>query len=317
MLSEQDFIKYYDTSEYYQDLWKIYTGPFYKFMRSKVCKHSGIREGEFMLDIGSGTGWFSQYATSQRTKVIALDINAQGFYLMRKLYSEGDNEVAFIIGDGCNLPFSSNIFDGVNCAWVLEHVMHPEQMVSEICRVLKPAGRLITYTPAQATHVRSSTKWTGKVLKSLFTPGRIPIRTKIVDLDLATYDKHPGSEHAWHYNFWYLHNLIEALGGKVIYSRGYTDSTVLLGPFVILYKVLRGSKSWKSIKNDVEKVNYASHLDRRDFVGLLARLYALYDRRSNVVRKLLWELGRFKAVKDNSAGAFIIANKVGESKLER
>ena len=45
------------------------------------------------------------------------------------------------------LPFVDCSFDHVLCTSVLEHVSQPEQVVSEIRRVLKPGGRLVLYVP--------------------------------------------------------------------------------------------------------------------------------------------------------------------------
>ena len=67
------------------------------------------------------------------SNVINLDINI------------GDN--VHVVGDGQNLPFKNNFFDSVICQAVLEHVEKPNQMVSEIKRVLTPHGFLYIEVP--------------------------------------------------------------------------------------------------------------------------------------------------------------------------
>jgi SAM-dependent methyltransferase len=52
-----------------------------------------------------------------------------------------------ILGDAQNIPVKSNAVDCVKCTELLEHVEHPEKVLGEISRVLKPGGTLILSTP--------------------------------------------------------------------------------------------------------------------------------------------------------------------------
>jgi SAM-dependent methyltransferase/uncharacterized protein YbaR (Trm112 family) len=52
-----------------------------------------------------------------------------------------------VIADGHDLPFADGSFDAVICQAVLEHVPDPYRCVSEIHRVLKPAGLVYAETP--------------------------------------------------------------------------------------------------------------------------------------------------------------------------
>jgi SAM-dependent methyltransferase len=52
-----------------------------------------------------------------------------------------------VIYDGWNLPFLSNSFDTIVSFEVFEHVFNPEQILSEIYRVLKPGGHILITTP--------------------------------------------------------------------------------------------------------------------------------------------------------------------------
>lgn len=49
--------------------------------------------------------------------------------------------------DGHDLPFADACFDAVVTTAVLEHVLYPEQVASEIARVLKPGGLLYSELP--------------------------------------------------------------------------------------------------------------------------------------------------------------------------
>lgn len=50
---------------------------------------------------------------------------------------------AFQTFDGINLPYSDNFFDLIYCNQVLEHVRHPEPLLAEVHRVLKPSGTFV------------------------------------------------------------------------------------------------------------------------------------------------------------------------------
>jgi len=52
-----------------------------------------------------------------------------------------------VVCDGHSLPFTSSIFDGVWIQAVLEHVLEPSIVVSEIHRVLRPEGIVYAETP--------------------------------------------------------------------------------------------------------------------------------------------------------------------------
>jgi len=52
-----------------------------------------------------------------------------------------------ILGDAGNLPFRDSCLSGVLCTELLEHVLRPDRVVSEIHRVLRPGGVLVVTVP--------------------------------------------------------------------------------------------------------------------------------------------------------------------------
>lgn len=52
-----------------------------------------------------------------------------------------------ILADASSLPFKDSSFSSVLCTELLEHVLRPDMVVSEIHRVLFPGGRLILTVP--------------------------------------------------------------------------------------------------------------------------------------------------------------------------
>jgi SAM-dependent methyltransferase len=85
-----------------------------------------------VLDIGGGRRRGS-FRPPQGANWIVLDIDRQ--------LSPG------LLGDAHNLPVKPETIDYVKCTELLEHVEHPEAVIKELTRVLKPGGTLILSTP--------------------------------------------------------------------------------------------------------------------------------------------------------------------------
>lgn len=56
------------------------------------------------------------------------------------------DDVTFVTYDGENLPFDSDTFDLVYSYQVMEHVRHPERVLKEVKRVLRPGGLFVGQT---------------------------------------------------------------------------------------------------------------------------------------------------------------------------
>lgn len=84
-----------------------------------------ISESRDLLVIGSGT---TRYANG-----VHLDID--------------DFPGVDIVADAQKLPFRDRSFDGVLCEVVLEHVAHPQRVIEECLRVLRPGGHCFWIVP--------------------------------------------------------------------------------------------------------------------------------------------------------------------------
>lgn len=58
------------------------------------------------------------------------------------------------------LPFLDRSFDVIFARYVLEHLERPEDVFTELARVLKPGGRLIVLTPSKYHYVAVAGRWT-------------------------------------------------------------------------------------------------------------------------------------------------------------
>ena len=115
--------------------WKAYT-----------VAASGVREGQTVLDIAGGTGDMSR-AFARRVGpsglVVHTDINESMLSVGRdRLIDEGLN-LPTTLCDAEGLPFAAGRFDIVCVAFGLRNMTHKDRALAEMCRVLKPGGKLL------------------------------------------------------------------------------------------------------------------------------------------------------------------------------
>lgn len=100
-----------------------------------------------ILDLGCGTGKHSFFLAKQGFSVYATDLSPTGIDIAKqKAESLGVNNIHFKQHDMRTIPFADGFFDAVVCTWTIYHGTLDEiqKTVSEICRVLKPNGTVIT-----------------------------------------------------------------------------------------------------------------------------------------------------------------------------
>ncbi len=91
-----------------------------------------------ILDVGSASGWFlSEVAKRyQEARSTGIDVYDKAIAYAKKTYPH----ITFLEADGHTIPLEDNSQDLVLCCEILEHVIDPHQVLSEIQRVLSPNG---------------------------------------------------------------------------------------------------------------------------------------------------------------------------------
>ncbi len=98
-----------------------------------------------LLDVGCGTGRFSERARRRGARVVAMDLGPR---LLEITLDKAD--IWPVVGDGLMLPFKDEGFDVVVSSEMIEHTTNPAAAVREMARVLKPRGRLVLTCPNKA-----------------------------------------------------------------------------------------------------------------------------------------------------------------------
>ena len=102
--------------------------------------------GAVGLDIATGTGELALEMIRQDARtVVAADFCIEMVQsAVRKIEALGlDGRVAFAAGDAMRLPFADATFDFVVNGFMLRNVADLSATFRELCRVLKPGGRLV------------------------------------------------------------------------------------------------------------------------------------------------------------------------------
>ncbi len=148
--------------------------------RKKTVALSGIRPGERVLDVCTGTG--------KLAFPLARAVGPQGFVtgvdfcegmLMRARGKAGDNHsnLAFEAGDAKRLAFPDGSFDAVTVAFGMRNIPDTLQALSEIRRVLRQGGTFICLelTIPQNRLVQALYRW--YVFRIMPVIGRLVVKT--------------------------------------------------------------------------------------------------------------------------------------------
>lgn len=104
-----------------------------------------------ILDLCCGTGRHLVFLTQAGFKVYGVDQAPSAIEITRlRLQKIGLKDIFLKVGDMRNLPYKDRLFDAVVCVWSTGHG-HKEDMektISEMYRVLKPGGILLSDFPS-------------------------------------------------------------------------------------------------------------------------------------------------------------------------
>jgi len=109
-----------------------------------VVDSAGPLEGP-ALDVGTGKGTLARAIALRGIEVVSVDIDEDEQELARLLALEAGvaEKIRFIHCDASSIPFPGGYFGCVAMMDALHHLEHPERILREMVRVLRPGGVFI------------------------------------------------------------------------------------------------------------------------------------------------------------------------------
>ncbi|PLX13572.1 MAG: ubiquinone biosynthesis protein UbiE [Marinilabiliales bacterium] len=107
-----------------------------KELIGKILKNAKSDE---MLELGCGTGHWTEFFEEIGYNITALDISVP----MLEIAKKKDLMAKFIHGNSEQLPFEDQTFNIVASITMIEFVSNQEKVIHEMFRVLKPGGLLV------------------------------------------------------------------------------------------------------------------------------------------------------------------------------
>jgi len=158
------------------DLYEPYVGRWSRLVAREFLTWLEVPAQKRWLDVGCGTGALSQtiLATNDPETLKGID-RSDGFveYARNKV---NDQRATFEVGDAQSLPVDSNIYDSAISGLVLNFVLQPEKMISEMARAVKDAGVVAVYVWDYADKMQ---------LMRYFWDAAIALDSAVADLDEA------------------------------------------------------------------------------------------------------------------------------------
>lgn len=124
----------------------LMSGGLHRAWKAYTVAVANVQPGHKVLDIAGGTGDLSRAfakAVGPSGLVVHTDINEAMLRVGRDRLIDEGMALPTNLCDAEKLPYAANTFDRVSVAFGLRNMTHKDVALAEMCRVLKPGGRLL------------------------------------------------------------------------------------------------------------------------------------------------------------------------------
>lgn len=120
-----------------------------KYWRRFTIENSGLKPGNKGLDVCCGTGMLAL----EQAKAVGLDGHVVALDFCENMLTRAVENIRktpykevieLVRGNAMDLPFSDNTFDSATIGFALRNVPDIKRVINEMCRVVKPGGRVVS-----------------------------------------------------------------------------------------------------------------------------------------------------------------------------
>jgi SAM-dependent methyltransferase len=122
------------------EAYERYMGRWSRRLALRFVEFAGVRDGDRVLDVGSGTGALALAVAAQTQRSVIVGIEPSAAYAEYARTRTGDPRVRFEVGDALRLPYGDGSFDRTLAGLVLPFVPDAPRAVAEMRRVTRPGG---------------------------------------------------------------------------------------------------------------------------------------------------------------------------------
>lgn len=118
--------------------------------------------GISVLDFGAGSCWLSSFFNRMGCPTISVDVSQAALEIGKQLFAmdsrqRHDLKPEFRVYDGRRLPCDDASVDRIAIFDAFHHVPNQEELLAEMCRVLRPGGRVVMCEPGEGhSHAETS-----------------------------------------------------------------------------------------------------------------------------------------------------------------
>ena len=124
----------------------LMSGGLHRVWKAYTVMVANLKEGDKALDIAGGTGDLALAFSKKVGKsgqVVHTDINHAMLSTGRNRLLDAGVVLPTVVCDAERLPFADGYFDLVSVAFGLRNMTHKDLALAEMCRVLRPGGKLL------------------------------------------------------------------------------------------------------------------------------------------------------------------------------